>query len=96
MLVSNIDYDEYIGRIAVGRIERGIVKLGMPVTICKKEDKTETARVTKLYTYDGLKRVEVEETGAGDIICMSGIADINIGETICDYEHPEKNPFCRY
>ena len=65
----------------------------MPVTICKKEDKTETARVTKLYTYEGLKRIEVEEASAGDIICLSGIADINIGETICDYEHPEKIPF---
>ncbi len=93
MLVSNIDYDDYIGRIAVGRVERGIVKLGMPVTICKKDDKTESARVAKLYTYDGLKRIEVEEAGAGDIICMSGIADINIGDTICDYEHPEKIPF---
>ena len=93
MLVSNIDYDEYIGRIAVGRVERGIVKLGMPVTICKKDDKTESSRVTKLYTYEGLKRIEVEEAGAGDIICLSGISDINIGETICDYEHPEKIPF---
>ena len=62
MLVSNIDYDDYIGRIAVGRVERGIVKLGMPVTICKKDDKTESARVAKLYTYDGLKRVETERT----------------------------------
>ena len=93
MLVSNIDYDEYIGRIAVGRVERGIVKLGMPVTICKKDDRTESSRVTKLYTYEGLKRIEVEEAGAGDIICLSGISDINIGETICDYEHPEKIPF---
>ena len=93
MLVSNIDYDEYIGRIAVGRVERGIVKLGMRVTICKKDDKTESSRVTKLYTYEGLKRIEVEEAGAGDIICLSGISDINIGETICDYEHPEKIPF---
>ena len=93
MLVSNIDYDDYIGRIAVGRIERGMVKLGMPVAICKKDDKVENARVTKIYTYQGLKRVEVEEAGAGDIIELSGIADINIGDTICDYEHPEKIPF---
>ena len=93
MLVSNIDYDDYIGRIAIGRIERGKVKLGMPVAICKKEDKIENSRVTKLYTYQGLKRVEVEEDSAGDIIALSGIADINIGDTICDYEHPEKIPF---
>ena len=93
MLVSNIDYDDYIGRIAVGRVERGKVTLGMPVAICKKDDKIENARVTKLYTHQGLKRVEVEEASAGDIIALSGIADINIGDTICDYNNPEKIPF---
>ena len=93
MLVSNIDYDDYIGRISIGRIERGHIKLGMPVAICKSEDKIENARVTKLYTYDGLKRVEVEEADAGDIIALAGIANINIGDTICDYDHPEKIPF---
>lgn len=92
MLVSNIDYDDYIGRIAIGRIERGSMELGMPVAICKN-DKTENARVTKLYTYDGLKRVEVEKAEAGDIIALSGVANINIGDTICDYENPEKIPF---
>jgi len=92
MLVSNIDYDDYIGRISIGRIERGHIELGMPVAICKN-DKTENARVTKLYTYDGLKRVEVEKADAGDIIALAGIADINIGDTICDYNNPEKIPF---
>ena len=93
MLVSNIDYDEYVGRIAIGRVERGTIQLGMPIAICKKEDKIENARVTKLYTYDGLKRVEVEEVSAGDIIALSGVTDINIGDTICDYNNPEKIPF---
>jgi GTP-binding protein len=93
MLVSNIDYDEYVGRIAIGRVERGTIQLGMPIAICKKEDKIENARVTKLYTYDGLKRVEVEEASAGDIIALSGVTDINIGDTICDYNNPEKIPF---
>ena len=93
MLVSNIDYDDYIGRIALGRVERGTAKLGMPVAICKKDDKIENARITKIYTHQGLKRVEVEEAGAGDIIAISGIADINIGDTICDYNNPEKIPF---
>ncbi len=93
MLVSNIDYDDYIGRIAVGRVERGKVVLGMPVAICKKDDKIENARVTKIYTHQGLKRVEVEEATAGDIIAISGIADINIGDTICDQNNPEKIPF---
>ena len=93
MLVSNIDYDDYIGRIAIGRVERGHVDLNMPVVICKDENKTLNARVTKLYVYDGLKRIEVEHTEAGDIVAMSGVAGINIGDTICDYNNPEKIPF---
>ena len=92
MLVSNIEYDDYVGRIAIGRVERGTVDLNMPVAICKA-DKTDNARVTKLYTYNGLKKVEVEHAEAGDIIAMSGITDINIGDTICDYNNPEKIPF---
>ena len=92
MLVSNIEYDDYVGRIAIGRIERGSLELNMPIAICKA-DKTENARVTKLYTYEGLKRIEVEKCGAGDIVALSGVADINIGDTICDFNHPEKIPF---
>ena len=93
MLVSNIDYDDYIGRISIGRVERGAIDLNMPVAICKSEDKVLNARVAKLYVYDGLKRIEVEHADAGDIVALSGVADINIGDTICDYEHPEKIPF---
>lgn len=93
MLVSNIDYDDYIGRISIGRVERGAIDLKMPVAICKAEDKVLTARVEKLYVYDGLKRIEVEHADAGDIVALSGVADINIGDTICDYNHPEKIPF---
>ena len=93
LLVSNIDYDDYIGRISIGRVERGQVKLNMPVAICKSEDKVINARVAKLYVYDGLKRIEVESADAGDIVALSGVADINIGDTICDYDHPEKIPF---
>lgn len=93
MLVSNIDYDDYVGRIAVGRLERGKMKANMPVVVCKKEDKVVNARVVKLYTHVGLNKVEVEEARAGDIIELSGISDINIGETICDVEHPEKIEF---
>ena len=92
MLVSNIDYDDYVGRIAVGRIERGSIEVGMPVAMCKSE-KIENSRVAKLYTYEGLKRIEVEKAKAGDIVALSGIADINIGDTICDYNNPEKIPF---
>ncbi len=93
MLVSNIDYDDYIGRIAIGRVERGGIDLNMPVAICKSEDKILNARVAKLYVYDGLKRIEVEHADAGDIVALSGVSDINIGDTICDYNNPEKIPF---
>ena len=93
MLVSNIDYDDYIGRISIGRVERGTINLNMPVAICKSEDQVLNARVAKLYVYDGLKRIEVESAQAGDIVALSGVSDINIGDTICDYDHPEKIPF---
>ena len=92
MLVSNIDYDDYLGRLAVGRIERGTIKASMPVAICKKE-KNEQGKIAKLFTYEGLKRTETDEVKAGDIVCLSGISDINIGDTICDLEHPEKIDF---
>ena len=92
LLVSNIDYDEYLGRIAVGRVERGTVNSGMSVAVCKKE-KTEQGKIAKLFTYMGLKRTEVESVSAGDIVCISGIPDINIGDTICDINNPEKIPF---
>ncbi len=93
MLVSNIDYDEYVGRIAVGRVERGSIKVGMPVSICGKEDKITQGRIAKVYTHVGLNKVEVEEGKAGDIIELAGIPDINIGDTICDFNNPEKIPF---
>ena len=65
----------------------------MPISICKEGDKIENARVTKLYVYDGLKRIEVEHADAGDIVALSGVTNINIGDTICDYNNPEKIPF---
>ena len=92
MLVSNIDYDEYLGRIAVGRVERGTINNGTTVAVCKK-DKTEQGKIAKLFTYVGLKRTEVENVSAGDIVCLSGISDINIGDTSCDVNNPEKIDF---
>ena len=92
MLVSNIDYDDYLGRIAIGRIERGKIKNEMPVSICKQEKNTQ-GKIAKLFTYMGLKRVEVDEVDAGDIVAISGIPDISIGDTICDLANPEKIPF---
>ena len=93
MLVSNIDYDDYVGRISVGRIERGVLKVGMPVSICGKEEKVTQGRIVKLYTHVGLNKVEVEEASAGDIVQLAGLPDINIGDTICDFNNPEKIPF---
>ena len=93
MLVSNIDYDDYVGRIAVGRIERGSVKVGQPVTICQAEDKLAQGKIAKVYTHVGLKKVEVEEGKAGDIIELAGIPEIHIGDTICEFNCPDKIPF---
>ena len=93
LLVSNIGYDDYLGRLAVGRVERGILKANQAVVVCKDEEKTVNGRVGKVYIYEGLNKVEVEEVPAGDIVSISGISDINIGETICDVNHPEKIPF---
>lgn len=92
LLVSNIDYDDYLGRIAIGRVERGIIRANQNVVACK-EEKNINGKIAKLFTYQGLKKVEADEIKAGDIVAISGMADINIGDTICDQEHPEKIPF---
>ncbi len=92
-LASNIDYDDYIGRIAVGRIHRGSVKVGQNITICKKDGKTVNVRATKIYTFEGLKRVEVETASVGDIVCIAGLTGIEIGETVCAPECIEALPF---
>ena len=95
MLVSNIDYDDYTGRIAVGKIERGCVKTNMPVVVCRADGTTARAKATKLYTFEGLSKAVTDEVGAGDVVAISGVADINIGETLCDPEHPEALPFVK-
>ncbi len=93
LLVSNIDYDEYVGRVGIGRIDRGRIKLGQQCIVCKKDGKTVQSKVSKLYTFQGLKRVEAIESSLGDIVAVSGLGDINIGETICDLDAPEPLPF---
>jgi GTP-binding protein len=95
MLVSNIDYDDYTGRIAVGKIQRGSIKTGMPLSICRPDGKVGRAKATKLYTFEGLTKAVTDEVGAGDVVAISGIADINIGETVCDVNNPEALPFVK-
>lgn len=81
-LVSNIDYDDYIGRIAVGRVERGALTHGMAAVLCKTDGTTESVRITKLFTFRGLKRIEAETVEFGDIAAIAGIQDVGIGETV--------------
>lgn len=95
VLFSSLDYDDYIGRIGVGRMERGTLKRNDSVVLCKTDGTTENVKISRLYQFDGLKRVEVESAAAGDIICVSGIADLNIGETICDPNCIEPLPFVK-
>lgn len=94
ILFSSIDYDDYVGRIGVGRIERGTAKKGMPVVICGGEDNRKVdTKITRLYRYEGLKRVEVDEAPCGDIICVAGMEFLNVGETVCDPACIEPLPF---
>lgn len=94
LLVSNIDYDEYVGRIAIGRVERGSIKLGQQAVICNdKSEHTRQIKITKLYTFEGLRRVETSEAKLGDIVAVSGVSDITIGDTICDTSTLEPLPF---
>lgn len=94
-IFSSLDYDDYIGRIGVGRVKRGIVKVNDKVVLCKQDGTRENVKISRLYQFDGLKRVEVQSAAAGDIICVSGITDLNIGETICDPDNVEPLPFVK-
>lgn len=91
-LVTLMDYNEYLGRIGIGRVNRGIIKQGQSVAVMTREGGVKQARIEKLFGFQGLKRVEIKEAGAGDIVAISGIKDINIGETIADPDNPEALP----
>lgn len=91
-LVTLMDYNEYLGRIAIGRVNRGIIRQGQSVTVMTRDGGKKTARIEKLFGFQGLRRVEIEEAGAGDIVAIAGIKDINIGETIADPNQQEALP----
>ncbi len=94
-LFSSLDYDDYIGRIGVGRMERGRIKRNENCVLCKADGTQQNVKISRLYQFEGLRRVECEEAEAGDIICVSGIEDINIGETLCEPECIEPLPFIK-
>ncbi len=92
VLVANLDSSDYLGRIAIGRVFNGRVRIGDEVSVCKLDGSLQPTRITKLYAFDGLKRVDIDQAAAGDIICVAGMEDITIGETIADREQPEAIP----
>lgn len=95
LLISTIDYNEYVGRIGVGKVDNGIIRVNQEVVVVNAHDpeKCRKVKVSKLYEFDGLKKIEVTEAGVGSIVAISGIADIHIGDTLCSPEHPQPIPF---
>jgi GTP-binding protein len=95
LLFSSLDYDDYVGRIGVGRIERGTIKSGQQVILCNTDGEERRVKVSRLYQFTGLGRTEAESAVQGDIVAVSGIEDLNIGDTLCDPEHVEPLPFVK-
>lgn len=95
VLISTIDYNEYVGRIGVGKVDNGTIKVGMDAVVVNEHDpsRQEKVRISKLYEFDGLNKAEVKEAGIGSIVAISGISDISIGDTICGSENPQAIPF---
>lgn len=93
--VTMLDYNEYLGRIGVGRVFRGKIKVGQQVVVMKEDGSKKQFRVTKLFGFLGLKRIEIQEAKAGDIIAITGLEDINVGETVCPQDHPDALPLLR-
>ncbi|MEG1286500.1 MAG: translational GTPase TypA [Clostridium sp.] len=93
MLVTTLDSNEYVGKIAIGKVHRGTVKKNQQVALVKKDGTTGSYKISNVYTYKGTNRIEADEAGLGDIIALSGVVDANIGETIADSQNPEALPF---
>ncbi len=92
MLVDNLDYDDYVGRLAIGRISAGVLREGMQIGVARENGVVVKGKVMRLYTFDGLKRVETPEAGAGEIVSLAGIDEVGIGDTLCDPEKPNALP----
>ena len=92
-VMCNIDYDEYVGRIGIGKIARGKITSGQQAVVCHRDGTTTQVKIAKLYQFEGLKRVECESAAMGDIVAISGIEKLNIGETICDVDNVDPLPF---
>jgi len=90
-----LEYDDYVGRIGVGRIERGSLHRGENLAVCKEDGSNHNVKASRLYLFEGLKRVEAEKASAGDIVCVAGIEDINIGETLCSPDNIEPLDFIK-
>ncbi len=95
ILFSSLEYDDYVGRIGVGRVERGSIKVNTPYVLCKQDGKNENIKFSQIYQFEGLKRVACTEAHFGDLVCVAGVPDLNIGETACDPEHIEPLPFVK-
>jgi GTP-binding protein len=93
--VTMLDYNDYLGRIGIGRVFRGTISVGQQVALMKIDGSVKNFRVTKIFGFLGLKRVEINEAKAGDLIALSGMDEINVGETVCPAEHPEALPILR-
>ncbi len=95
LLISTIDYNEYVGRIGVGKVDNGVIRVNQDVVVVNAHDpeKCKKVKISKLYEFDGLKKVEVNEAGVGSIVAISGITDIHIGDTLCSPENPQPIPF---
>ncbi|MFD2760086.1 translational GTPase TypA [Lentibacillus juripiscarius] len=93
--VTLLDYNDYVGRIGIGRVVRGKISVGQQVVVLKKDGTQKSFRISKLFGFIGLKRTEIKEAAAGDIVAISGMDDINVGETICPQDHPEGLPWLR-
>ena len=95
VLISTIDYNEYVGRIGIGKVDNGVIRVNQDMVVVNEHDpdRQEKVRISKLYEFDGLDKIDVKEASIGSIVAISGISDISIGDTLCSPEHPEAIPF---